>query len=73
MNNNKNEKQSKSQCDMILSYLETGKHLTALDALRLFGCFRLSSRIWDLRQRGIEIQKERVTLKNGKKIMSFFL
>jgi len=73
MNNNKNKKESLSQCDMILSYLEEGNHITALEALRLFGCFRLSSRIWDLRQRGVEIKKEWVTLKNGKKVMSFFL
>jgi len=73
MNNNLNEKESLSQCDMILNYLQAGNRITALEALRLFGCFRLSSRIWDLKQRGIEIKKEWVKTKNGKKIMSFFL
>ena len=73
MNNNLNEKESLSQCDMILNYLQAGNRITSLEALRLFGCFRLSSRIWDLKQRGIEIKKEWITLKNGKKIMSFFL
>jgi len=73
MNNNLNEKESLSQCDMILNYLQAGNRITSLEALRLFGCFRLSSRIWDLKQRGIEIKKEWVKTKNGKKIMSFFL
>jgi len=73
MNNNLNEKESLSQCDLILNYLQEGNRITALKALRLFGCFRLSSRIWDLKQRGVEIKKEWVKTKNNKKIMSFFL
>jgi hypothetical protein len=39
----------KSQNERILAYLKTGKTLTPLNAFRMFGCFRLAARIWDLR------------------------
>ena len=37
-----------SQNDNILSYLKKGKKLDPMKALKLFGCFRLSARIFDL-------------------------
>lgn len=43
----------------ILSYLKAGNSITPLDALQLFGCFRLGARIWDLRKSGVEIVMER--------------
>lgn len=55
----------KSQTERILEYLQTGKELTSLEALRLFGCFRLSARIFDLREMGYEIEGNKVS--NGKK------
>lgn len=33
----------------ILEHLKSGESITPLDALRMFGCFRLGARIWDLR------------------------
>ena len=45
-----------SQEKAILKYLETHRRgLTPLDALRKFNCFRLSGRIYDLRQMGYKI------------------
>ena len=45
-----------SQEKAILKYLETHRRgLTPLDALRKFNCFRLSGRIYDLRQMGYRI------------------
>lgn len=44
-----------SQCDQILSYLKDGHSITPIDALNLFGCFRLAARISDLKKRGNEI------------------
>lgn len=38
-----------SQNRKIRKYLESGKCITSLEALNLFGCMRLASRIWDLR------------------------
>ena len=52
MNNVSQEKQ-------ILKYLKTHKkRITPLDALKLFGCMRLSGRIFDLREEGHDIRTE---------------
>lgn len=45
-----------SQCKEILSYLESGNRLTNADAVRLWGCYRLSGRIKDLRDMGYDIR-----------------
>jgi hypothetical protein len=45
-----------TQNKRIEKYLLSGRTLTPLDALHEFNCFRLSARIWDLRQRGIDIE-----------------
>lgn len=47
-----------SQCKMILAHLKSGKSITPIDALAEYGCFRLASRICDLRQDGHNIHKE---------------
>lgn len=49
----------KSQKEMILRYLQSGKTITGIEALNLFGCFRLAARINDLRLLGYEIISER--------------
>lgn len=46
----------RSQCDMILLYLKEHGSITALDAIREFGCMRLAARISDLRERGYDIE-----------------
>ena len=51
-----------SHKEEVLKYLQSGKKLTPLDALNLFGCFRLGARICELRQNGYEIINES---KNG--------
>tara|TARA_R110000803_G_scaffold137060_1_gene204065 strand:+ start:67 stop:258 length:192 start_codon:yes stop_codon:yes gene_type:complete len=53
-----------SQNTEILKHLETGKGLTQLDALELFGCMRLAARIDTLRKRH-DIMTHLV-VKNGK-------
>lgn len=45
-----------SQNDAILNYLKAGHTITPLDALSLFGCFRLGARIHDLKQAGHNIE-----------------
>ena len=50
---------SESQNKQILEYLEIGNKITPLEALYQFGCFRLSSRIFDLRQKGHHIITEK--------------
>ena len=41
---------AKSQYEQIKEYLEDGNKITGLDALRKFGCYRLSAVIFRLRQ-----------------------
>jgi hypothetical protein len=45
-----------SQADAIALYLDSGHELTPMQALEMFGCFRLAARIKDLRERGIPIE-----------------
>lgn len=52
-----------NQTALILSHLLTGKSINPMEALKKFGCFRLASRIWDLRFDGYDITMERVTVK----------
>lgn len=49
-----------TQCKMILRHLETHGSITRLEALRLYSCARLASRIYDLKQSGHMISKELV-------------
>lgn len=72
-NVNENEQSSKSQCAKMLAWLEDGKKFTSLDALRLFGCLRCGSRINDLRNRGVNIHTEMITLDNGKRVAEYSL
>lgn len=45
----------KSQNNQILGYLQTGKTLSPLEALDLFKCMRLASRVNELRKVGHNI------------------
>jgi hypothetical protein len=62
-----------SQNKLILQHLKTVGSITPLDALANFQCFRLASRIFDLRQDGHEIHAAREELPSGKKIARYFL
>lgn len=53
-----------TQCEKIMSYMQEYGSITQLDALREFGCFRLASRVNDLRRNGIKIKTEMVRAKN---------
>lgn len=67
------EESNASQCNRILEHLKKGLALTSLEALRLFGCMRLASRIHDLRDRGNNIIVERTTTKSGKRVAQYRL
>jgi biotin operon repressor len=49
----------KTQEESILRWLDEGQELTPMQALHTFGCFRLASRIWNLRKKGYCIETER--------------
>ena len=61
-----------TQNQRILEYLKSGKKLTPKDALKKFGCFRLSSRVFDLRRNGHAIITDYVT-RNGKTFAEYSL
>ncbi len=63
----------KSQSEAILEYLKSGKTLTALEALDLFGCFRLASRISDLNKHGYQIDSQMIKLPSGKYVAEYRL
>ena len=67
-NNNPNETEAKTQNVRILRHLKAGKTITALQALRMFGCMRLSARILDLKRFGYDIDGAFIcVVANGKK------
>lgn len=70
-NVNENEATSVAQKKQIAVYLLAGNSITQMDALRMFGCFRLASRINDLRNEGYDIATERVVTSNGKRVASY--
>ena len=61
-----------SQKKDILEYLQAGNYITALDALNRFGCFRLASRISELKK-DHPIRVMMLTLANGKQVASYWL
>lgn len=61
-----------SQTKQILRYLQKGKSLTPIDALNKFSCFRLGSRIYDIKKLGHTIERKMVE-KNGKHFASYKL
>ena len=67
------EKRTDSQCSKILHDLIAGKRITPIDALEKYGCFRLSARISELKEVGWKIEKETVTLSNGKRIARYYM
>lgn len=71
-NDNLNEKESRTQCEMIAAWLNEGYSITSLEALNMFGCMRLASRICDLKERGMNIGKKIITLPNKKRVCEYF-
>ncbi len=62
-----------TQAGKILAYLQSGHALTALEALRRFGCFRLAARIHELRRDGWQIAERMVETANGKRVAEYYL
>lgn len=60
-NINDNAKSSASQKERILEYLMSGRSLTPIEALNMFGSFRLGARIADIKADGYIVYTEMVT------------
>ena len=58
---------------MIIAWLKKGYSITQLEALKMFGCFRLASRVHDLRERGYNIKACRITTPTGKRVCEYVL
>ena len=62
-----------SQNQKIANYLNKKKAITPIQALKMFGCFRLAARISDLRNEGLQINTKIVSIKNGPKYAAYSL
>ncbi len=61
-----------SQEKQILNDLEKGKKITALDALKRYGCLRLAARILEIKNAGYNV-KTNMVKKNGKTFACYSL
>lgn len=57
-----------NQNKQILAHLKTGAAITPLEALRMFSCFRLAGRIYDLKKQGWPIISERLEVERDKRV-----
>lgn len=74
MNNNDNLESCVSQNKRIAEWLKAGNTITAMEALTMFQCFRLASRITDLKQKfGLRIVTDRVMTPSGKRVAQYKL
>lgn len=65
---------TESQLKSIARYLSQGKKLTSLEALRMFGCLRLSGRIHDLRHKQkMHIMSKTIVTLTGKRISQYYM
>ena len=62
-----------SQEDQIYLHLKKYGKIDAMEALAKYNCFRLSARIFDLKQQNINIETDHVILKNGKRVAQYKL
>jgi hypothetical protein len=62
-----------SQNKLLLQYMKNGNDITPLKALKMFGCMRLASRIYDLKSAGWNIKSDFVLTSTGKRVKQFWL
>lgn len=75
MNDNQNLESSESQNKRIFAYLMEGHRITSLEALNLFGCMRLASRISDIRRDHpeVNIKVDRIETATKKKEAQYYV
>lgn len=64
---------AKTQLDHIKAHLKSGRTITPLEALGLYGVFRLAARVKELRDRGWNIETEIRNDPNGKVYATYSL
>jgi len=65
-------KSTDSQTALIKGWLLNGRSITQLDALNMFGCFRLAARIANIREEGFNIVTDMITV-NDKRVANYRL
>jgi hypothetical protein len=61
------------QAKTVLAYMKKGNHITALEALGVFGVYRLAARILEIRQAGYVVTTARLTDAQGKQYARYTL
>jgi hypothetical protein len=61
-----------SQNARILAHMKAGNGITGLEALHRFGCFRLPSRINDIKKMGHDVKREMIEV-NGKRVARYWM
>lgn len=72
-NDNPNEVSSDSQRKKIHQYLLAGETITSLEALSLFKCFRLASRMTDLKKDGVPFESLFITTPSDKRVKAYYI
>lgn len=67
------EKVYATQKANIRKHLEEGKSITPLEALKLYGCFRLAAQIFILKDEGMDIQTEMIKVGKNKRCAKYTL
>jgi hypothetical protein len=62
-----------TQTEEILNWLKDGNRITALEALDMFGCFRLGARIYDIKRMGYDIESRPFRTSGGATISEYRL
>ncbi|GAI44023.1 unnamed protein product [marine sediment metagenome] len=57
----------------ILQHMKVHDSITGLQALKLYGCFRLPARIYDLRMKGHPIEAQKWKTRSGKTVARYWL
>lgn len=68
-----NPEEFASQKKQIRNHLLSGKHITQLDALKEYGCLRLSAVIYDLRAEGLPIVMEKIRVAPRKLVGDYYI
>lgn len=58
---------------LVQTHLESGRTLTALEALDKYGINRLAARVNELRNAGVAVQSRMVTVASGKRVAEYYM
>jgi len=65
--------QAVTQRSRILEWMQAGRTINPMQALKVFGCFRLGARVHELKKMGFPIKKEMVSSGTRKKFAQYRL